>query len=178
MEENGKKIGEEEYLDLTKSFVKREVSLKEEIEPVELKRIVEKKVESPYAKIKRLPKTNFIPQEIPNKNNKQKKKINLFSVSLIILLMATVGISGYNFYIIGGSNWECFTDKCVEYYDKTEFLDNSCTVEDSIGQEVCRFRYQNQDQSVLRNQLEEFPSDHSIFCKSFSCDTKILRRAG
>jgi len=103
---------------------------------------------------------------------KQKSKVKIFSIIVGILLVATIGVSAYNFYLLQGSNWECFTDKCVEYYPKEEWLNVNCV------EGVCRFRYQNQDQSVLESQLKEFPADHSIFCKSFSCDTKILRRAG
>ena len=163
--ENMKEGKGNEYLDLTESVVKQPVQQpKEEQKSISTMNGFSENI-SPQVEPRKIE-----PKII--KKIKPKRKFSLVGAVVVILVLATVIISGYNFYILQGSNWECFTDKCVDYYDKTEWLENNC--EDGI----CRFRYQNQDQSVLVDQLQDFPADHSIFCKSFSCDTKILRRAG
>jgi len=126
--------------------------------------------EQPRRRIEPLP--GSVPVVQQQKQPRQKRKINIFVIVAVILVLGTIGVSAYNFYRLQGSNWECFTDRCTEYYPKEEWLNDNCV------EGVCRFRYQSQDQAVLKEQLEEFPADHSIFCKSFSCDTQILRRAG
>ena len=133
-----------------------------------------KQVEEPKEEVDIIKENNTVVK--PRAEEKKKDKKSFFIIIISLLLLISIGVSAYNFYILKDSSWECFTDKCIEYYDKPSWLDTNCKNES--GMNVCRFRYQNQDQSVLRSQLEEFPADHSIFCKSFSCDTQILRRAG
>jgi len=146
----------------------------EEINPP-IKSIEQLPESTPFVQPQQQPLQQPLLENIPiikPQQPKGKKKHKIFIIVVVLILISTLGISAYNFYILQGSNWECFTDKCIEYYPKQEWLEDNCI------DEICKFRYQNQDQSVLKYQLEEFPADHSIFCKSFSCDTQILRRAG
>jgi len=158
-----------DYVDLTSKKEERFTPTQKPREVVREKIVyVDRPVERSIEK-KPVPIVETPIKKIKGKGNGMNK---VFMIVIITLVVGAVGVSAYNFYLLNGSNWECFTDKCTEYYDKPTWLNDNCV------DGICRFRYQNQDQSVLRSQLEEFPADHSIFCKSFSCDTQILRRAG
>ena len=71
---------------------------------------------------------------------------------------------------IGSAQWVCLAERCTEYYPKETFFGEFC--EDNF----CTFQYQNKEQTFTKGSLETLNDKHTVFCKSFVCNTETIAR--
>jgi len=125
MENTNNNKSDDNYLDLSNSYIKEEpVEVKKE-EPIEVKQTY-----------KPLPSNNS-DNKVDKKPNK--KKANGLIVTLVFISLISLATSGYVVYdnqilkrqidnpeLIYSGDWDCFTERCVGYMTINEWSKDNC----------------------------------------------------
>ena len=185
----GEKEITDDYLDLTKPIevVKEEPIEEKKVEnpdPIEeIKEEVQEKVQEEIKEEvqEEVKEKSVEPKPIKNRQ----RKSNLILFVLFCLCVSSLGVSAYVIYdthylknyldnpeIIYSGDWDCFTERCVDYMTLNEWAKDNCNSDLT----ECKINYQGQEINLPFGQIN-LPPEHELLCKKYVCSTEIpIRR--
>ena len=95
-----------------------------------------------------------------------KKKWIIYVAGVVLLLSIVMSI--YNYYNFSGGEWSCIAQRCTEFSNNDEWVNDNCNYIDNDM--ICEFRFNNQD---YRLPLSKINKEQMVSCRQYECAVEV-----
>ncbi len=101
-----------------------------------------------------------------NFQTKMRKNWKLYLLALVLL--AILGISIYNYYTFRGGEWSCIAQRCTEFSNNDNWVNDNCNYIDTDM--ICEFTFNNQDYKLP---LSKINKEQMVSCRQYECAVEV-----